>query len=183
MSEMYAMVRPRADNKLTAGHIYFSAFAPWQAYRLSSAIHILNVGENNVRYVRQRYRMWGNLFKLEEGYTTGPIEDHPANLSVLSHHRAIQINAKKCIFNTDNIQYSIGKAVGSGGKMHGLEQGEETMWNGTKYPLFYYYCSSVGMSGLSEMLLNKNNDVTMSLSALEKQTDIITCSNCLRKLT
>ena len=179
---MYAMVKPQLDGVLTAGHIYFSSFAPWEAYRLASAIHILNVGENSVRYERQRYRTWGNLFKLEGGYTTDTIEDDPANLFVLSHHRAIPINANKCIFSTDNFQYAIGKTVPHGGKIHGLELGEETMWNGTKYYLFNYYCSDVGMAGLSEMFLNKNNDVTMSLSTLEQQTDIITCSNCLRKL-
>ena len=184
---IHAMVQQRHSDSVVAGSIVFREHKPWQEWRLSSALHVISVGRDEFRYERQRYRIFGNFFKLEPQYTTGIIADRieyfPRIFSYKSYN-AVQIGLTRCIFKMDNAQYIIGKTAEREGKVHALNFNERTMWNGTPYFGVSYLCSGGEISGTVEVKpLHKDSGVTMDTEVLRQHRDMITCSNCLRKLT
>lgn len=184
--DMYVMAQAQPEGELVAGITYFTSWAPWRSYRVLSAIHVLRVGEIRATYQRQKYRMWGNFYRLEEDYISGTIEDRKEYLTKFFSHpgyKVIRLKNNKCMFKTSDANYIIGKIANVNSKVHALELGVGTMWNGKDYTLARYFCSGTEMSGLTEAMLSHDSDsVTMGLDTLKNQDAIITCKNCLKKL-
>ena len=184
---IHVMVKLGHLNSVVAGDIIFRSVRPWEEWRLSGALHIVSIKGDKLRYERQRYRIFGNFYKVEPQYTTSIIEDDITHFSgrfAYPFYSATQIKSTKCIFKMDNTRYIIGRTAERAGKIHALDLREKTMWNETKYLAVSYLCSSMGVSGLVEAKSSrKDNGVTMSIDTVVQHKDMITCSNCLRKLS
>ena len=185
MADSYAMVQTRPDDAELVGDVYFASYTPWTSYRLSTAIEIASISEDEVCYRRLKYRLWGSFYKLEPEYTSEIYDIPRAHLisQISRGYSAVRIKNQKCIFTSDLTRYVLGSLVTGTNKTHALEVKVETMWNSDEYLAAYYFCSGTEMSGLSEVIrLPGISDVTMDLNTARQQRDIITCLNCLRKL-
>jgi len=183
MNNMYAMVPINPGEGILVGSIHFGSSYPWESYRLSSAIEVVRITGEDIHYRRLKFRMWANFYMLEPQWTSDIYEgraDHFRS-QVAQGYNAIKIGVNKCIFKADVEQYVLGTTANTTRKIHALRLKERDMWNGGKYLAAHYLCSGAEMSGLSEVTRLRKG-IVASLDTVKQHKDIITCSNCSRKL-